>query len=181
MARQSQVDCTGWWRDGEAEPAELEAVKKKKNDQGFHECEVFMASADAGESARTWETCTKNPGHDNFIPAAQFSKSLLPKIYQSVVVMACITNVAKCTARVRIDYTSWDRPDDYAFAVARGTTSDQGKINALSENVMARESQVGGKFMCRQTACHVVFIQRRQKLLRLIFSSMMKRLVRMVE
>ncbi|GFN96485.1 hypothetical protein PoB_002299100 [Plakobranchus ocellatus] len=147
--------------------AESEAAKKKKNDQGFHECEVFRASVDAFESAFAWEKCTKNPGHENFIPIAEFSMSLLPTQYQSLAVMGCITNVAKCTTRLRVSYTSWERPDDYTFAVARGT-----KIPHTGSGYVYRITPGKGLCPCPdshgsaesnwwkiyvQTACHVVF------------------------
>ncbi|GFO45763.1 hypothetical protein PoB_007226800 [Plakobranchus ocellatus] len=144
--------------------AESEAAKKKKNDQGFHECEVFRASVDAIESAFAWEKCTKNPGHENFIPIAEFSMSHLPTQYQSLTVMGCITNVAKCTARLRVCYTSWERPHDYTFAVARGT-----KIPYTGSGYVYRITPGKGLCPCPdshepnwwkiyvQTACHVVF------------------------
>ncbi|KAK3788030.1 hypothetical protein RRG08_051104 [Elysia crispata] len=99
----------------------LDPVALKRKDQGSHECEVMCSFPDAAEGARAWELCFKNPGHPNFIPVSQFEMSHLPKRYQRDCVLKCVMNVAQCTGRVRVCYTSRGRPDNYAFAAARGS------------------------------------------------------------
>ncbi|GFN76987.1 hypothetical protein PoB_000349300 [Plakobranchus ocellatus] len=81
--------------------------------------------------------------------------------------MNCITNVAKCTARVRVHYTSRERPDDYTFAVARGTNIPHtgsgyvyrirpGKDQSPCPDCHGKRKSSWWKIYVR-TACHVVF------------------------
>ena len=124
---------------------------------------------DAAEGARAWELCFKNPGHPNFIPVSQFEMSHLPKRYQRDCVLKCVMNVAQCTGRVRVCYTSRGRPDNYAFAAARGSA-----LPHSGTAYVYRVSPASGRCPCPhaeghdspkkkwwkvqvQTACHVVF------------------------
>ncbi|GFN82470.1 cytochrome p450, family 3, subfamily a, polypeptide 65 [Plakobranchus ocellatus] len=97
------------------------AADRKRLDQGNHECEVLSNSMyEAMESVRRWEGCRKNPGHCNFIPITEFSITDLPESYQIPEVFDLIKNVSARTVRIRVNYTSPARPEDYVFSDSRG-------------------------------------------------------------
>ncbi|GFR82461.1 hypothetical protein ElyMa_000627900 [Elysia marginata] len=138
--------------------------------KGPHECEVMNSSFDAAEGGiQSWNRCTKNPGHSDFIPVSEFKMSHLPEGHQRDCVMECVRNVAACTGRLRVGYTSWARPNGYTFAVARGT-----KIQHTGSAYLYRVTSGKGRCPCPdddghdsprknwwkvslQTACHVVY------------------------
>ncbi|RUS74882.1 hypothetical protein EGW08_017347 [Elysia chlorotica] len=124
---------------------------------------------DAAEAAHAWETCTKNPGHSNFIPLSKFEMSHLPKPHQKAYVLESIQNVARSTGRIRVGYTSHDRPDDYPFAATRGSEVPhsgtayvyrvtRGKGRCPCPDVKGHEDAKKRWWKVNlQTACHVVF------------------------
>ena len=119
----------------------------------------MRASYDAAESAYSWAACTKNPGHENFIPISEFKMNHLPKSNQQDSVLDCVRNVAQCTGRLRVTYTSWARPDNYTFSVARRT-----KIRVSKAKGRCPCPDIKGHDLLKewwkvklQTACHVVF------------------------
>ena len=77
---------------------------------------------EAEESARAWERCEKNPGHEYFISASDFRDTYLPTVHTDKhrdVLRAWID----LTVRLRVNWTSPDRPDDQAFSGLRGMKS----------------------------------------------------------
>ena len=88
---------------------------------GNHECEVLGRGPEATESAYAWKNCTKNPGHSQFIPAPEFCLDHLPKWCADPTVVECVRAISALTVRLRVNYTSWGRPDGYSFANHRGS------------------------------------------------------------
>ena len=88
---------------------------------GNHECEVLGQGPEATESAYAWKNCTKNPGHSQFIPAPEFCLDHLPKWCADPTVVECVRAISALTVRLRVNYTSWGRPDGYSFANHRGS------------------------------------------------------------
>ncbi|GFO24981.1 hypothetical protein PoB_005148600 [Plakobranchus ocellatus] len=100
---------------------ELEDCRRKKADQGSHECEVLNADSEAAESAYNWENCTKNPGHANFIPVHELKLDYLPEWCRYQSVLKNVRTIAALTVRLRVFYTSYERPDGYSFSQHRGS------------------------------------------------------------
>ena len=89
---------------------------------GLHECEVYGAHGpEAAESARTWAVCKKNPGHAGFIPYPELGLGDLPCRHQTRASLDRVRELAGRTVRLRVGYTSRDRPDGYAFSNVRGS------------------------------------------------------------
>ncbi|KAK3711615.1 hypothetical protein RRG08_020996 [Elysia crispata] len=96
-------------------------IKRKRNDQGLHECEVFGEGPEAMESARTWASCSKNPGHAGFIPYPEFRPDHLPVSWHTPERLEIVRIIAEVTVRLRVGYTSMDRPEGFAFHNLRGS------------------------------------------------------------
>ena len=83
---------------------------------------MFGAGPEAAESAYAWRNCTKNCGHANFIPVTDFCLDNLPKWCNLSTVVDYVKTIAALTVRLRVSYTSYDRPDGYSFCNHRGST-----------------------------------------------------------
>lgn len=102
--------------------ASLDTAERKRNDQGFHECEVYSTLLpEAAESCRSWSACSKNPGHAGFIPYPEFRLESLPENRQTQEMLNRVRELADRTVRLRVGYTSRARPDGYAFSNFRGS------------------------------------------------------------
>ncbi|GFS20358.1 hypothetical protein ElyMa_006898100 [Elysia marginata] len=146
-----------------------EAVKRKKNDQGNHECEILGHGPILAESAYAWDTCSKNPGHVHFIPVPQFCVGHLPEKCASPALVECVKTMAALTVRLRVSYTSWGRPDGYSFSNHRGSNflhTGSGwvrNVNAGSgpcQCLECRQSSAPSPTWYEvhlETACHVVY------------------------
>ncbi|GFO14415.1 hypothetical protein PoB_004092000 [Plakobranchus ocellatus] len=101
---------------------------KKREDQGNHECEVWICGEtfdhrqelNGEEGSREWEKCEKNPGHKGFISAPDFSLLHLPEEYRTQEILDLVQAQADLTVRLRVGYTSANRPDGYPFSGFRG-------------------------------------------------------------
>ncbi|RUS86612.1 hypothetical protein EGW08_005628 [Elysia chlorotica] len=117
---------------------EISHLVEKKRDQGSHECEVLGTSShEAEESSLAWQMCTKNPGHHQFIPAAEFSLDKLPQWCRKPLVLDYVKYMCATTVRLKVGYTSWDRPDGYCFSSCRGTSLahfGSGHLIAMSQH-----------------------------------------------
>ena len=82
---------------------------------------MFGDGPEAMESARTWAACTKNPGHTAFIPYPEFRYDHLPARWRTPERLETIRIIAEVTVRLRVGFTSWDRPEGFAFHKLRGT------------------------------------------------------------
>ncbi|KAK3732296.1 hypothetical protein RRG08_064261 [Elysia crispata] len=83
-----------------------DTVRRKRRDQGLHECEVFGVGPEAMESSRTWALCMKNPGHSGFIPYPEFGPEHLPCGWPTPEKMEVLRIIAEITVRLRVSYTS---------------------------------------------------------------------------
>ena len=82
---------------------------------------MFEGNPGKMETARTWAACTKNPGHQSFVPYPDFRVEHLPEDLQTESNYYTVRNLAARTVRLRVGYTSTDRPDGYPFHNVRGT------------------------------------------------------------
>ncbi|XP_055867391.1 uncharacterized protein LOC106071606 [Biomphalaria glabrata] len=87
-------------------------------DQGKHEIEVLDKDY---ESAISWKTCTKNPGHFDFIPTAKFSQENLPEKFRDEDIYQFIKSWALLTVRLVTTFVSRDRTEKSPFFSSRGT------------------------------------------------------------
>ncbi|GFR95266.1 hypothetical protein ElyMa_006270000 [Elysia marginata] len=97
-------------------------VERKRKDQGLHECEVYGGGSDDLEGNQSWQACEKNPGHACFIPYTDFRREHLPEAWQTQDVWSQVVDVAERTVKLRVGYTSMERPEGYAFYNHRGTS-----------------------------------------------------------
>ncbi|GFO44809.1 hypothetical protein PoB_007131400 [Plakobranchus ocellatus] len=148
-----------------------ERVRKKKMDQGHHECEVLGCGPEAAESASAWNSCRKNPGHLSFIPVAKFCEHKLPQDWWEQMALDYVRNMSTRTVRLRVGYTSKRRPRDYSFYKDRGSNilhTGSGWLHALAPGVGPCQCSrcAGSSTSTRHkkwyeiyidTACHVVF------------------------
>ncbi|GFO01260.1 hypothetical protein PoB_002776500 [Plakobranchus ocellatus] len=88
-----------------------------------HECEVLGLSSEASavESASAWRECKKKPGHNSFIAASEFCVSDLPEQCRYPAVFKYVKCISDRTLRLRVGYTSTERPKGYSFHKDRGT------------------------------------------------------------
>ena len=135
---------------------------------GRHECEVLEKGVRAPESGFLWDTCEKNPGHQQFVPVSEFTDRHLPRGSHA----GCcerLRALAGLVVRIRVQCTSPDRADDDSLSEYRGTDRlrlGSGVISFLSnpktnEPCPCRicDGQLLGKYwtFTVQTACHVVY------------------------
>ena len=86
-----------------------------------HEVEVLPGlDHQEEESQQSWEKCKKNPGHKNFISASKFGIEDLPKRAQRQENENYVKGFIDLTVRLKVSYTSDERPDEYANAHLRG-------------------------------------------------------------
>lgn len=85
------------------------------------ECEIFTSQKpEADESEHKWRTCTKNPGHKRFISIPDFKDKYLQRI-GNVRGREDLRSLIDLTVRLRVRYTSEDRPQNVPFSDYRGT------------------------------------------------------------
>ena len=89
-------------------------------DIGYHECEIFEGHLEAEESAAAWNNCYKNPRHKQFIPVQDFKDIHLPRSLDDEV-REWLRLSVDLTLRIKIQWTSRDRPDNDALSEYRGT------------------------------------------------------------
>ena len=89
-------------------------------DPGDHECEVLGPGPVEMETHRAWIKCKKNPQHENFIRAEDFTMNHLPEGFRTDIHLGYVEYISKRTGRLRIGYVSKERPDTYTFAEFRG-------------------------------------------------------------
>ncbi|GFN83113.1 hypothetical protein PoB_000961900 [Plakobranchus ocellatus] len=148
-----------------------ERVRRKKMDQGHHECEVLGSGPEATESDSAWNRCRKNPGHLKFIPVAKFCGKHLPQNCWEQMALDYVCNMSTGTVRLRVGYTSARRPRGYSFYTDRGSNilhTGSGWLYALTPGVgpcqcsrctgstTSTPHQTWFKIYI-DTACHVVF------------------------
>lgn len=90
---------------------------------GHHECELFSGRRpEAEESEHNWQQCQKNPGHHKFMSPQTFTEQflvLLPTDKQREGLKARLD----LTVRLRVRYTSPERPDTDSISDLRGTNN----------------------------------------------------------
>ncbi|GFS09484.1 immune-associated nucleotide-binding protein 12 [Elysia marginata] len=159
-----------------------DTVARRRNDQGFHECETFGTWSLELEQRDAWDNCKKNKkqnNHKNFIPVLEFSRQNLPIEYRGEgdFLLACIEAVAALTVRLRVHHVSGNRPDGYTFSGFKNKD-----VKHLGTGWVYRVSPGDGPCPCVAgrcsanvpstsdwwkieifTACHVVYDQREAK------------------
>ena len=86
-----------------------------------HEVEVLPGlDHQEEESQQSWEKCTKNRGHKNFISASKFGIEDLPTRVQRPGNENYVKAFIDLTVRLKVTYTSFGRPNGYANAHLRG-------------------------------------------------------------
>ncbi|GFO33057.1 hypothetical protein PoB_005956200 [Plakobranchus ocellatus] len=144
-------------------------IRAKREDQGNHECEVLSCGNEAAESGYAWQSCTKNPGHDQFIPAPEFRLDHLPEWARYSSVLEYVKLVSALTVRLRVAFTSWGRPKGYSFHNYRGSDSLQVGSGFVQDVYPGNGScpcpqcekslTPAQEWICMyiETACHVVY------------------------
>ncbi|GFS13372.1 hypothetical protein ElyMa_003135100, partial [Elysia marginata] len=88
---------------------------------GHHECEIFSAREDeTAESEYKWKICEKNPGHEKFIPAQHFRENCLQRLHTADQRERLYARIDR-TVRLRVSWTSLDRPGVDTLSSIRGT------------------------------------------------------------
>ncbi|GFO41620.1 hypothetical protein PoB_006812500 [Plakobranchus ocellatus] len=82
---------------------------------GDHECEVYGAGCEVAEGNKAWRSCEKNPGHERFIPASEFSIDDIPEEYRIQSLFDPVKSFLDVVVRLRVNYTSEKRPKGYPF------------------------------------------------------------------
>ncbi|GFS13752.1 hypothetical protein ElyMa_006729900 [Elysia marginata] len=100
--------------------------------RGHHECEIFLEHEhEAFESARRWQNCEKNPAHKNFISPQDFKEIYLPRLKSDRKREELVSRIDR-TVRLKVSYTSPDRPDDDELAEYRGTHASRDGTGYIS-------------------------------------------------
>ena len=86
---------------------------------GYHECEILGGGLEAAESEYQWHNCTKNQGHKQFIPVQAFLNNQLPCSLTKDAHARLRAHI-DVTVRVRVNWTSLERPDSDVLAEYRG-------------------------------------------------------------
>ncbi|KAH9524214.1 hypothetical protein Btru_053811 [Bulinus truncatus] len=101
-----------------------EALKNALKNQGPYENDVTFEGIPG--LINSWNNCTKNPGHRNFIPVRDFRTGHLPDPFQDELVTEIVHGMADVTVLLDIKYVSERRPDqtsdgeDYPFNEYKG-------------------------------------------------------------
>ncbi|XP_059144684.1 uncharacterized protein LOC131931835 [Physella acuta] len=74
-------------------------------------CEAEVCEQGEAELPGRLVSCTKNPGHADFLSVADFSSSHLPEVYQNSRLHDVIDALAGITALIKVYYTSLARPE----------------------------------------------------------------------
>ncbi|GFO22969.1 hypothetical protein PoB_004947400 [Plakobranchus ocellatus] len=148
---------------------EQDAVQRKKKDQGQHECEVLGRGCEIAEIEYAWNNCTKNHGHSTFIPAPEFCLDHLPEGCRYQWMLDFMKIIIALTVRLRVYYTSWERPLGYTFSQYRGSSilhTGSGWVYKVKSGKgpcpcpeCAQSSTPSQRWyvICVRTACHVVY------------------------
>ncbi|GFO03240.1 hypothetical protein PoB_002974500 [Plakobranchus ocellatus] len=140
-----------------------------------HECEVLSCGNEAAESEHAWKNCTKNSGHNKFIPASEFCADHLPEWVRYPWMLDYVKLVFDLTVRLRVTFTSWERPKGYSFHNYRGSDSLQvgsgfvQDVSLVQEPCLCRACKnsltPAQEWFCMyiETACHVVFDRKEAK------------------
>ena len=89
-----------------------------QDDASCHEVALMGPGPEVAESMYSWKRCTKNPGHEKFIPRTQLSIGHLPPELETQ--LETIKALSELTVKMTVKYTSPDRPDRYAAFEKRG-------------------------------------------------------------
>ncbi|KAK3799882.1 hypothetical protein RRG08_051513, partial [Elysia crispata] len=89
-----------------------------------HECEILSGGleSEAAESGSRWTNCTKNPGHEEFMSVQDFKDKYLPRVHTDEQ-RDWLRAMIDLTVRLRLYWTSPDRPDDDELSYHRGTVN----------------------------------------------------------
>ena len=87
---------------------------------GHHECELLGRGLEAAETESRWHGCGKNPGHEDFISAQDFIDNHLPRV-KSEEHRNKLKAAIDLTVRLRIRWTSLERPDGDDLCASRGS------------------------------------------------------------
>ena len=87
-----------------------------------HECEILRGGpeSEAAESGTLWRECKKNPEHEEFISVKDFKDIYLPRVHTDKQ-RDMLRAVINLTVRLRLYWTSPERPDGDKFSNHRGT------------------------------------------------------------
>jgi len=114
-------------------------VDTVRNNQDNHEVELVCEDCHH-EGVREWEKCMKNPGHHHFYRYKDLTIHDLPAEWRSEENLQFVKDVGKRTVRLRLDFTSWERPDHDPFAKVRGTDATRmGTGNVYDDEVEVEE------------------------------------------
>ena len=123
----------------------------------------------SNQSALTWKFSCKNPGHQSFIPAPQFSISHLPAWAQRQSIWGYIQNLAARTVKLSVSQTSKSRLLGFPLsnnAMPGATTTGSGWVHWITPGdgccpcAECDGNQARAKPWWKvavETACHVVF------------------------
>ncbi|GFR59151.1 hypothetical protein ElyMa_003495400 [Elysia marginata] len=149
-----------------------DAVKRKKENQGQHECEVLGEGPKILEGSQAMEKCQKNPGHPKFIRVCEFGLEDLPERVRSKPVFELVQKYIARTVQLEVCYVSMGRPHGYIFWKWKGkspTHHGTGWLYSVakgdgpcpcdkcSESSSLSESQFSWWSVDICTACHVIY------------------------
>ncbi|KAK3769593.1 hypothetical protein RRG08_043980, partial [Elysia crispata] len=138
--------------------------------RGHHECLILCGGleSEAAESLRTWRDCLKNPEHEDFMSVQLFEDNYLPRVRINKQ-RDELRRIIDLTVRLRVYWTSPDRPDDDELSDHRETKKSRmgtGSIDYVSFPVSDEPcpcvacngeiTRMFWKFRVR-TATHVVY------------------------
>ncbi|RUS88786.1 hypothetical protein EGW08_003416 [Elysia chlorotica] len=91
---------------------------------GQHECEILGPGLEGAESAANWKRCKKNPGHKQFFSVQDFRDNQRTRFHTD---KECEEMLARIdlTVKLRVNWTSLNRPDDDGFSALRGADHKQ--------------------------------------------------------
>ena len=108
--------------ENDSKPQESNLLEPSRDVLVCNEVELQGPGTEAAESGIAWNGCTKNPGHLKFIPVSEFGLENLPRRNQTQDILSCIRDLSDLTVRLRVTWTSWERPDGDQFCTLRGKT-----------------------------------------------------------
>ncbi|XP_005102525.1 uncharacterized protein LOC101862360 [Aplysia californica] len=126
------VECQNAWAGCDASEAGAPITGGKlvngklTRRRGDHE--VDERCVEVGGPLSSMSSCTKHPGHTDFIPVPEFGLRHLPRPYRNKLVLDFLKACANLVVRLHLGFISDGRPekwpgteDRYPFAVHRGT------------------------------------------------------------
>ncbi|KAK6980003.1 hypothetical protein BgiMline_021002 [Biomphalaria glabrata] len=131
---------------------------------GGHEMQI--ADDGEGDVATDIKTCTKNPGHEKFIPVNNFRIEHLPEEHRDLELFKYIKSVSVLTVRVDVQNTSPRRPDVwpgtrsvypcYSMAGRESVRRGSGRISLVTKYAYGYDQEGGRHWLGRAScACHV--------------------------